>query len=146
MRRVLSRQLMDLSRYDPLDWTSRLRLRMALDTAGTDAELAAWQQVQTFNLGLATIAVAAGPTGTELKQKALEAVFQASQQISEFLIPWMHKKTESDIKQAQNSTYQRMFQAWMNEWGDPKDPAVAARIQKTADWLHKTSQPRRVQR
>ncbi len=129
---------MDLSWYDPLDWICRVRLEMAMHTADEELRLLVWQQMQTRNLAIATMPI--DPTTAEMRNKYLKLADQAKQQIFEICLPWLVTKEEAEkALTTPESIYQGMYQQWVKVYGDPKDPAVAARIQQTADWLHRTS-------
>lgn len=127
--------MLDLREYDPLDWFSRTRLELAMLEAGNTAQLAAWQQFQTFNLGLLAAAK------DENKQSFLARALEADQHIRNLLQPWL--KTDTEPKATEATVYQGLRRSWVEAFGDPNDPAVAANIQRTADWLQKTGQRKR---
>lgn len=129
MRGVNRKRTFDLRRYDPLDSHSRLRLQLAvLDEERCRARDYARDQL------LYALAVSNWPKLTgEARQKIGEQARQTLDEIYHLEFPWL--AVENPQAQTTQAQFDAMAAKWKEIWGDPNDPVIAERIQRTADAL-----------
>lgn len=123
MLEASARGLQDFSRARVLEpeWWSRLYLHLRVLAEDREKQLLESDRRETFwRLLFAT---------SNERQEALHNMHQhLRQSLQKLLKPWLPVETGPD-----QNTLNRLEDSWRRNWGNPADPAVAAKIKATAD-------------
>lgn len=130
----------DFKAYDPRDAHDRLRLSIVLSDLANQASCKAYEHLLGYQKAVLQV------SSDENKPKVLQDVYNLTRKLIQIAIPWEDllgdNGDKSAVVQQNQSTYEHMFDEWKTIWGDPQDPAVQERIEKTAKWLMDNNQGR----
>jgi len=74
--------------------------------------------------------------GPDLREVALEQLYQAQQDLEELTVPWLAAADDDDGKKLAPETvqqYARLVEQFFQEVGDPKDPEVIAKVNRSVE-------------
>lgn len=131
VRRVAGSGRLNLAKFDPLDRLSHIRLNMALNDEGTALSLQAWQTIQSYNLGLASMG---GDLEFEFRKQAMTRAHEAMQKCLSLLLPWLHKPSE--VVKPDVDAIRKLTAQWEEAWGKLDSPETKERIARTVRWLN----------
>ena len=87
-----------------------------------------WQHLLQFNL-----AQLQNTEDALTRKKHYDNITKLIERIRDNEFPWI--KEETVKPSGDTAVYQQLYKQWCDIWGDPNDPVVKARIEKTAQWL-----------
>ena len=135
MIRAAAAGAVDFARADPRDGRWWLRLELVLDALADDA----LAKVYTLNLDRA-VALLARPGLTPESYDRLHDDAEAwSAKLKRAYLPWV----DLDPAAGREDAIRDLEAQWVAIWGDPADPAVAARIEATSQYLRRNDRSRR---
>ena len=134
MQGLARRGTFDFTRYDPMDSYHKVRLQLALNFEERQRFIEYQRDVLAYALAVANTP---GNIKHESRVRVHERAFDALQSHYNLQFPWDIKKQEPGKSSTTASEIKSMRDQWISIWGDPNDPEVAARIQRTADNLMK---------
>jgi hypothetical protein len=132
MRGVRRKRTFDLRRYDPLDARSRIQLVTALLDEEADRAAAVARDSMHYALFLS---VTPGLT-PESRTSMRETAFKRLQSCYNLEFPWLAADNPATAATTTSqSDVDALIAAWKKAFGDPNDPVVAKKIERTADAL-----------
>lgn len=135
MIQAATRGAVDFTHADPTDrkWNSRLLLALyAIERENVE-------KIVSLNNARCVALLGNSALTKESFEKLREESEKLTVRVKSLLMPWV----ETDKSSGRDGAINRLTELWIKTWGDPKDPAVAARINATADALMKASAPKR---
>jgi len=124
----------DFRRYDPLDSYHKARLRLALNYEERQRFVEYQRDVLAYSLAVANTP---GRLKHESRVRVQDRAFEALQSHYNLQFPWDRKKEAAGKSTTTDSEIKSLRDEWIRIWGDPNDPEVKAKIQRTADSLMK---------
>ena len=129
----------DFKRYDPTDSYHRARLKLAMDFEEQQRLLRCTQDMLLYTLSVASTP---GNIKHESRVKLQDKAFDALQDRYNLEFPWDKRESKEHTSEAEAAD---LRQRWIDIWGDPNDPEVAARIKLVADSLMKSTNQLKLQ-